>query len=55
MNKMSEDVVIVTTEVGRKATIGRYHLTEEAINEAGERGRSYAEFCARVEAAKAEG
>lgn len=46
----TDDLNVKTTDAGRVACIGRYWLTDEVIEEAGERGRQYAEVCARVEA-----
>lgn len=43
------DVRVKTSDAGRTATIGFYHLSKEVIAAAGERGQQYAEECARIE------
>lgn len=44
-----DDITVQTSDAGRQATIGRYYLTQEVIDEAGERGQRYAAECARIE------
>ena len=41
---------VTTSDAGRPATIGVYYLEPAVIKAAGERGRRYAEECARIEA-----
>lgn len=47
--QMIEETV-TTSDAGRPASIGVYFFTPETIAEASERGKGYAEDCARVEA-----
>lgn len=39
---------VATSDAGRPATIGIYFLSPGAIDEAGERGRAFADECARL-------
>lgn len=44
-----DEEVVETSDAHRKATIGVYYLSEQAIRAAGERGQNYAKECARIE------
>lgn len=46
----TELVKVSTRDAGRRAEVGQYHMMEEAIAVAGERGQQYAAECAIVEA-----
>lgn len=46
----TELIQVSTRDAGRRAEVGQYHMPNEAIAEAGERGQQYAAECARIEA-----